>query len=87
MASTTATGISQLSYCAARKRNTRTNASAKSSGAWLPAAICWKVVPVHSNPIDGGSRRAARVSIACRASPALNPGAGEPVIVADGNRL
>ena len=78
MASMTAAGTSQLSYCAARKRNTRKNAGAKSSGAWLPGRDLLEGGAGPFVPIDGGSTCAASVSIACGASLALNPGRGVP---------
>ena len=39
--SSTATGTDQLSYSAARHRNTTSTDSAISIGAWLPERISW----------------------------------------------
>ncbi|MCY1233553.1 hypothetical protein D9M72_461000 [compost metagenome] len=44
----TATGIDQLSYSAARHRNTRRQDSAIRSGAWVPDWISCRDCPVHS---------------------------------------
>ena len=41
-------GMDQLSYCAARIRNTNTIASPKITDAIDPALSSWKVMPVHS---------------------------------------
>ena len=44
----TAKGIDQLSYCAAKNRYTKMMARPKMKGAALPAAFSWKVTPDHS---------------------------------------
>ena len=36
-----ATGVVQLSYCAANTRNTIRNATANAIAAWLPASSSW----------------------------------------------
>ena len=41
-------GMVQLSYCAARIRNTKTIARPKMRLATEPAFSSWKVMPVHS---------------------------------------
>ena len=83
----TESGVAQLSYCAARKRKTMISASEKISGATLPASFCCWVTPDQEKPIELGRISLAIFSISSTASPSLNPGAGAPVIVADGNML
>ena len=46
--SITANGTDQLSYSAARHRNTTSSDSAYSAGAWVPERRSSKEVPVHS---------------------------------------
>src|SRR5690606_11324865 len=75
--SMTAIGTDQLSYSAARQRNTTRIDSAYSSGAWAPDWRSWNDRPVHSKPNPGGSR-AASLSIMFIASPELMPGAPAP---------
>ncbi|MNZ85505.1 hypothetical protein D3C78_1042990 [compost metagenome] len=68
--SSTAVGIDQLSYSAARHRNTTSNDSAISIGAWLPDSRSCSDRPVHSRPAPAGSW-ATRRSISAMASPEL----------------
>jgi len=53
-ASSTASGTSQLSYWAARTRNTKSADRAKTNPARLPASISWKARPDHSYAMPGG---------------------------------
>ena len=44
----TENGTDQLSYRAARQRNTTRMEMAYRNGAWVPACTSWKEAPVHS---------------------------------------
>ena len=70
----TASGSDQLSYSAARARNTQTIASRKTYIAVLPAWICMNISSVHSVFIDSGSVSPATLSMSLMASPVLTPG-------------
>ncbi|MDT4870127.1 hypothetical protein FQZ97_1051900 [compost metagenome] len=75
--SNTEVGIDQLSYSAARHRNTTSNDKAMSIGAWAPDKRSCSDRPVHSRPMPGGnwSTRRWLSSMSC---PELKPGAGSP---------
>ncbi|MNJ62938.1 hypothetical protein D3C77_587960 [compost metagenome] len=53
--SSTEVGIDQLSYNAARHRNTTSSDSAMSIGAWAPDKRSCSDSPVHSRPIPSGN--------------------------------
>ena len=84
--SSTANGIAQLSYSAARHRNTTISEMANSSGACAPDCRSSYEVPDHSKPKPGGNC-CAICSIAATASPVLRPGAGPPEIFIAGKPL
>src|SRR6478752_402235 len=84
--SSTVTGIDQLSYSAARHRNTIARDSAYSSGACEPDFFSSYDRPFHSRPTPAGSL-ATISSIAAMSSPELWPGAGAPWIWNDGTPL
>ena len=48
VASSTAKGSPQLSYCAASSRNTNSTAMPKMTGAWPSDFFSWSVRPDHS---------------------------------------
>ena len=75
--SNTTTGIDQLSYNAAKHKNTTANEMAYSAGPLLPASRSSKDTPVHSTPMPGGSL-ATKLCIRFIASPVLSPGAAAP---------
>ncbi|CAM3311924.1 hypothetical protein BUGL105410_29315 [Burkholderia gladioli] len=77
--SITANGIDQLSYKAARHRNTTSTEIAYSAVAWLPDSRSSKDKPVHSWRKPAGSEATSR-SISRIASPELTPGAASPWI-------
>ena len=83
----TARGSDQLSYWAARTRNTKTTASPKTYIAVLPARFCMRVNSVHSMAIEGSSCRPTTCSMRWIAWPELVPGAMLPLIVAAGYML
>ncbi|KAG1220820.1 hypothetical protein G6F68_021093 [Rhizopus microsporus] len=68
--SMTAVGIDQLSYSAARHRNTTISEIAYSAGACEPERRSSKDRPVHSKPTPTGSLAANR-SISSMAAPEL----------------
>ncbi len=73
-ASMTDTGTLQLSYSAARHRNTNRMDTAYSRGACEPDWRSCSDAPVHSKPMPGGIL-AMMASTAAMASPELAPGA------------
>ena len=75
----TDTGIDQLSYSAARQRNTARIAKPYRMMACEPASFSSREVPVHSKPKPCGSC-AASFSISASAAPELWPGAGSPLM-------
>ena len=77
--SMTEKGIDQLSYKAARLRNTISMDSAMIHALWLPALISSYDRPVHTRSTPGGSCW-ARPSTIFIASPVLTPGAVPPTI-------
>ena len=83
----TARGSDQLSYCAARTRNTRITASVNANMAVLPVCSCKSASSVHCERIACGSSCWTSFSIDSIAWPELMPGAGLRLIVADGYRL
>jgi len=84
--SSTANGIDQLSYSAARHRNTTRIEIPNSIGAWLPETRSSNEVLDHSKPMPAGSL-AAMFSMASIASPELRPGAGLPEILIEAKPL
>ncbi|MNT51438.1 hypothetical protein D3C72_1884030 [compost metagenome] len=68
--SMTADGMVQLSYSAARHRNTTISEIAYSAGAWAPDRRSSNDRPVHSKPTPTGSLAASR-SISSMAAPEL----------------
>src|SRR5215468_11989677 len=81
--SSTASGTDQLSYSAARQRNTTSTDNAYNSGACAPDRRSSNDRPVHATPNPPGIWLARRsiVAIAC---PELCPGADAPWISTDG---
>ncbi|MNQ77432.1 hypothetical protein D3C85_922990 [compost metagenome] len=75
--SSTEVGIDQLSYNAARHKNTTNSESPMSIGAWSPDRRSCNDRPVHSRPMPRGNC-ATRRWISFMASPELWPGAGSP---------
>ena len=88
-----ASGNDQLSYWAARTRNTNTVPRANTMPAVLPARICWSDSSVQANSIPAGripcpsGGGEASASMRAIASPELIPGNVEPVMSAEGRRL
>ena len=75
--SSTEIGTDQLSYSAARHRNTISSDRPYSAGAWPPDNRSSNDSPVHSSAVPGGSL-AWISSIASIAAPVLRPGPGAP---------
>ena len=82
----TASGTVQLSYRAARHRNTNSTEMAYSSGACAPACFSWYEAPDHSWPMPVG-RVFISSSMMAMASPVLTPGAASPSISSAGLAL
>ena len=80
----TASGSFQLSYWAAKTRNTNTTARMKAYRAVSPAWFWRYVSSVHSNAIARGVAFPAIRSISGTTSPLLVPGATFPVMAAAG---
>ena len=81
--SNTEVGIDQLSYSAARHRNTISSDRPNSSGAWEPDKRSCNDKPVHSWPSPAGSWLTRRW-ISFMASPVLCPGAASPLMAMAG---
>ncbi|MNV27528.1 hypothetical protein D3C71_1186820 [compost metagenome] len=81
--SSTEVGIDQLSYNAARHRNTINSDSPSRIGAWLPDNRSCNDNPVHSWPRPAGPCATSR-SISAMASPVLWPGVGSPEMLIAG---
>ena len=77
--SSTENGIDQLSYSAARHRNTASSEKPNRYSAVAPASRSSRDCPVHSKPKPGGNCPARR-SISAIASPVLTPGAASPAM-------
>ena len=80
--SSTATGMVQLSYCAARTRYTSSTAPMKAKIAALPSISCRYVNSVHSKVKSRVNSVLARPSIMLTVCPELTPGRDAPLMVA-----
>ena len=75
----TDSGMVQLSYKAARQRNTDRMAKPYKIMACVPASFSSRDWPVHSKPKPWGNCAAIR-SISAMAAPVLKPGAALPLM-------
>src|SRR5215213_3486438 len=80
-------GSVRLSYWPASVRYTRSRPRPKIAADWEPARTSSNETPDHAYENPCGSTRFDSSDIFCSASPELNPGAAEPLIVAERNRL
>src|SRR4028119_2509864 len=82
-ANNTEKGTDQLSYSAARKRNTNTMEIANTIDVVLPDFISSLLIPENSYPYPAGSTSSAVSLSAVIASPLLNPAFALPLISID----
>src|SRR5215471_11524059 len=80
-------GSVTLSYCPASVRYTSSSPRPKIAADWLPALISSSDSPDHAYENPCGSARLDRSAIVASACPELNPGAADPLISAERNRL
>src|SRR3546814_17564932 len=82
-----ANGVFQLSYWAARTRNTNSADARKTVSGDVVCVFSWCARSVHSYEIPLGSTWSANCSMRPRAPPEERPGAAAPITSAAGTRL